>query len=166
MNVEYVKIVRDGHGFEYAPDWLDADLKKPSEDDFNRAGYYRNGIEPPSPPDGNHVSDVKYGIVDGVVRSFYVYSPDSNPPRHWTRLKMKTALAQLGFLGTAKSVLSGIEIAPGYTALEALGDCDYIEEGFPNQKAWSATLDSLAAGLGKTREEIDAFIASVPTEEY
>lgn len=54
--------------------------------------------------------------------------------------------------------------AQGYTAREALTDCDYIEEGFGGAEAWSALLDGAADALGKTRSEIDAFLGAIPTE--
>lgn len=86
------------------------------------------------------------------------------PPRRWTRLSIKTALATAGMLDAARAFLSSTEIATGYTAWEALTDCDYIEEGFGGAEAWSALLDGAASALGKTREEIDAFLDAIPTE--
>lgn len=86
------------------------------------------------------------------------------PPRRWSRLAIKTALAQAGMLAAARQFLSATEIAQGYTAWEALTDCDYIEEGFGGAEAWAALLDGAAQALGKTREEIDAFLAQIPQE--
>ena len=86
------------------------------------------------------------------------------PPRHWTRLSIKTALAQAGMLAAAREYLTTVAIADGYSAWEALTDCDYIEEGYPDAKKWSAILDGAAQALGRTRAEIDAFLDSIPTE--
>lgn len=86
------------------------------------------------------------------------------PPRRWSRLSLKTALAQAGMLAAARAYLAGVEVAPGYMAAEALTDCDYIEEGYPTAERWSAILDGAAQTLGKTREEIDAFLDALPTE--
>lgn len=88
-----------------------------------------------------------------------------NSPRRWTRLSIKIALAKSGMLDAAQQFLSSTEIADGYTAWEALTDCDYIEEGYGGADAWSALLDGAATALGKTRKEIDAFLDSIPTEE-
>ena len=49
-------------------------------------------------------------------------------------------------------------------AWEALSDCDYVEEGFGGSEAWNALLNGAAVALGKTREEIDAFLDAIPTE--
>ena len=86
------------------------------------------------------------------------------PPRRWSRLAIKTALAQAGMLAAARQFLSSKEIAQGYTAWEALTDCDYIEEGYGGPEKWDALLEGAAAALGKTREEIDAFLAQIPQE--
>lgn len=86
------------------------------------------------------------------------------PPRRWTRLSIKTALAQAGMLAAARTYLSATDIADGYSAWEALTDCDYIEEGYPNAERWNALLDGAASALGKSRAEIDTFLDAIPTE--
>lgn len=86
------------------------------------------------------------------------------PPRRWSRLAIKTALAQAGMLSQALAYLAQVEIATGYSAAEALQDCDYIEEGYPDATRWAALLDGAAQALGKTREEIDAFLDAIPQE--
>ena len=86
------------------------------------------------------------------------------PPRRWSRLSIKTALAQAGMLAAARAYLAGVEVAPGYTAAEALTDCDYIEEGYPTAERWGAILDGAAQALGRTRADIDAFLDSIPVE--
>ena len=96
------------------------------------------------------------------VYSVRAYPPP--PPRRWSRLAIKTALAQAGMLAAARQFLSATEIAQGYTAWEAMTDCDYIEEGYGGQEKWNAVLDGAAQALGKTRSEIDAFLDSIPTE--
>jgi hypothetical protein len=65
-------------------------------------------------------------------------------------------------LSQALAYLAQVEIATGYSAAEALQDCDYVEEGFPNAERWAALLDGAAAALSKTREEIDAFLDAIP----
>ena len=97
----------------------------------------------------------------------WVYTLVDNPPappRRWSRLSIKTALAQAEMLDAARSYLTANEIATGYTAWEALTDCDYIEEGYGGVEKWNALLDGAAVALSKTREEIDAFLANIPTE--
>jgi hypothetical protein len=121
---------------------------------------------PVDPPEGKH-----YERTDKIERDGdgykWVYTLVANPPpppRRWTRLSIKTALAKAGMLDAARQFLSTSEIATGYTAWEALTDCDYIEEGFGGAEKWNALLGGAAVALGKTREEIDAFLDAIPTE--
>ena len=105
------------------------------------------------------------GTPHTVIHSTYALVADPPPPpRRWSRLSIKTALAQAEMLAAARTFLSSVEIATGYTAWEALTDCDYIEEGFPTAERWGAILDGAASALGKTRAEIDQFLANIPTE--
>lgn len=98
------------------------------------------------------------------VRQYEAVQDPPPPPRRWSRLSIKTALAQAEMLAAARAYLSAVEIATGYTAWEALTDCDYIEEGFPTAERWNALLDGAASALGKTRAEIDQFLSQIPTE--
>jgi hypothetical protein len=117
-------------------------------------------------PDGQHWerTDKIERDGDGYKWVYVLVDNPPPPPRRWTRLSIKTALATAGMLDAARAFLSASEIATGYTAWEALTDCDYIEEGFGGAEKWNALLDGAANALGKTRAEIDAFLANIPTE--
>ena len=140
----------------------------PTVEDKARMGYLPLSPDwPVDPaPDGQHWECTGKIERDGNGYK-WVYTLVDNPPpppRRWTRLSIKTALAQAGMLDAARQFLSATEIATGYTAWEALTDCDYIEEGFGGAEKWNALLDGAAVALGKTREEIDAFLDAIPTE--
>lgn len=128
--------------------------------------YPRNDDAPaPTPPEGKVAVPDSWEVRDGEwVRTWRYEDAPPPPPRRWSRLSIKTALAQAEMLAAARAYLSAVEIATGYTAWEALTDCDYIEEGFPTAERWSALLDGAAQALGKTRAEIDAFLDAIPTE--
>ena len=140
---------------------------------------------PSGAPSGYHyefrsyefAENVKVKMVDGkwveapdgtphtVIHSTYALVQDPPPPpRRWSRLSIKTALAQAEMLAAARQYLSAVEIATDYTAWEALTDCDYIEEGYPTAERWEAILDGAAQALGKTREEVDEFLSNIPQE--
>lgn len=179
MNRNFGKL--NGVAIEYAPDTLVIEGRKvynPKAVHYRIAGYLPVDTASPSDPapEGFHYEPKEDGMEDGeIVHKWQVRNGAIRinwglvpnlppPPRRWTRLSIKTALATAGMLDAARQFLSSTEIATGYTAWEALTDCDYIEEGYPNAEAWSALLDGAAQALGKTREEIDAFLAAIPTE--
>lgn len=139
----------------------------PTDEDKALMGYLPLSPDwPVDPPEGKHYerTDKIERDGDGYKWVYILVDTPPPPPRRWTRLSIKTALATAGMLNVARQFLSTSEIATGYTAWEALTDCDYIEEGYPNAEAWSALLDGAAVALGKTREEINAFLANIPTE--
>ena len=145
------------------------DYWHPEKEDFALVGYLPLVDELPpdfETPDGQHYERTGEIIRDGDCYKWVYVLVDNPPPppRRWTRLSIKTALATAGMLDAARQFLSSTEIATGYTAWEALTDCDYIEEGFGGAEKWNALLDGAAVALGKPRDEIDAFLANIPTE--
>lgn len=173
INRKYGKLT-DGE-LTYAPTALIIDGREiwnPRAETYAAAGYLPVIDEQPTDPapDGYHYEAKGWeGSAEpapsGSIRRVYtlVANPPL-PPRRWSRLSIKTALATAGMLDAARQLLSAYEIATGYTAWEALTDCDYVEEGYGGDEKWNALLDGAADALGKTREEIDAFLANIPTE--
>jgi hypothetical protein len=123
-------------------------------------------VDTPPQTDADHYAVATDWTRDGDAwkRVYEVREYPPPPPRRWTRLAIKTALAQAGMLAAARQFLSATEIAQGYSAWEALTDCDYIEEGYGGAEAWTALLNGAAQALGKTREEIDMFLDAIPAE--
>jgi hypothetical protein len=99
-----------------------------------------------------------------IRRVWEVVANPPPPPRRWTRFAIKGALADARLLPAVKAFLGAYELKPDYTALEAFTDVDYIEEFYGGEETWNALLDGAAVALGKTRAEIDAFLANIPTE--
>jgi hypothetical protein len=166
-----------GGELAYAPRSIIIDGREiwnPRAETYAAAGYLPVDTSAPSEPapEGYHYEPRGWEIFDDdrspvarhIRRVWEIVANPPPPPRRWTRLSIKTALAQAGMLDAARQFLSASEIATGYTAWEALTDCDYIEEGYPTAEAWSALLDGAAIALGKSRAEIDAFLANIPTE--
>lgn len=137
----------------------------PTDAQYEAAGYKCVVDTPPQTDAAHYAVAVGWAEVGGeIVRQYEVRESPPPPPRRWTRLALKTALAQAGMLAVARQFLSATEIAQGYTAWEALTDCDYVEEGYGGPEKWSAILDGVANALDKTREEIDALLAQIPQE--
>ena len=175
MNRNFGKL--NGGAIEYAPDTLTIEGRKvynPKAVHYRIAGYLPVDTAAPSEPapEGYHYEPRGWEIFDDdrspvprcIRRVWEVVANPPPPPRRWSRLSIKTALATAGMLDAARQFLSATEIATGYTAWEALTDCDYIEEGFGGDETWNALLNGAAVALGKARAEIDAFLANIPTE--
>ncbi len=170
MNRNFVR-PREDMTPEFAPDVLEINGRKvynPKVVHCKIAGYLPLSPDwPVDPPEGKHyerTDKIEPNGDDGYKWVYVLVDNPPPPPRRWSRLSIKTALAQAQMLDAARQFLSSTEIATGYTAWEALTDCDYIEEGYGGAEAWNALLDGAAQALGKTREEIDAFLANIPTE--
>ena len=137
----------------------------PTDAQYEAAGYKRVVDTPPQTDAAHYAVPTGWAERGGeIVRQYEVRAYPPPPPRRWTRLAIKTALAQAGMLAAARQFLSATEIAQGYTAWEALTDCNYIEEGYGGQEKWNAVLNGAAQALGKTREEIDMFLDAIPQE--
>ena len=169
MNRNFAK-PREDMTPEFAPDVLEINGRKvynPKAVHCKIAGYLPlvDSVMP-TPPEGKHWerNGKIYSHESGYAWDYVLVDNPPPPPRRWTRLSIKTALAHAGILSQALAYLSGVEIEMGYSAASALTDCDYIEEGYPTAERWNALLDGAGVALGKTREEIDAFLDAIPTE--
>ena len=156
-------------GEHWVSDWDERRTEVfPSAEDKARMGHLPLCDEYPSEPapDGQHYERTGEIIRDGdCYKWVYVLVPNPPPrPRRWTRFAIKGALADAHLLPAAKAFLGAHELKPDYTALEAFTDVDYIEEFYGGEETWNALLDGAAQALGKTREEIDAFLDAIPTE--
>ncbi len=145
------------------------DYWHPEKEDFALVGYLPLVDELPpdfETPDGKHYERTGEIIRDGDCYK-WVYALVDNPPpppRRWTKLAIETALAQADMLDAMDALLAQTTIVGKLTAARAFSRCDYIEEGYPDAEKWNALLDGAAQALGKTREEIDAFLDAIPTE--
>ncbi len=161
----------------YAPSSFVVDgraILNPTAESYAAAGYLPVDTSAPSDPapEGYHYEPRGWEIFDDdsspVARHIRrVWEIVANPPplpRRWSRFAIKGALADAHLLPAAKAFLGAYKLKPDYTALEAFTDVDYIEEFYGGEEMWSALLDGAAVALGKTREEIDAFLANIPTE--
>ena len=161
----------------YAPRSLTIDGREiwnPRAETYARAGYLPIDTSAPTDPapDGYHYEPRgwevhhAYDIADEdcIRRVWEVVPNPPPPPRRWSRLAIETALAQADALDAMDAYLAQVVVVGKLTAARAFSRCDYIEEGYPNAEAWNALLDGAANALGKTREEIDAFLANIPTE--
>jgi len=154
----------------YAPSVLVIDgrtILNPNAESYAAVGYLPVVDAAPSVPprEGYHYTPDGWEEREGAIRR--VWREEANPPpppRRWTRLDILTALGESDMFDSAVAYLNSIEVKPHITAWLGLNTANYIEEGYPDAEKWNALLDGAAQALGKTREEIDAFLDAIPTE--
>ena len=79
-NQEFCRPTSNGLQVEYAPWVIPPSPARPTEEQYNAAGWYKNAIEPPSPPAGKILVSRRYEVrADGKVVAVYTYS-DPPPP--------------------------------------------------------------------------------------
>lgn len=163
----------DEHGaITYAPTAIVIDGREiwnPRAETYAAAGYLPVVETPPSDPapEGYHYERNGWAISPDGQSVIAQYIPVLNPPpppRRWTRLDILTALGESDMFDAAVAYLNSTEVKPHISAWLGLNTANYIEEGYPDAEKWSALLDDAAVALGKTREEIDAFLDAIPTE--
>ena len=64
VNHNFCRPTNNGASFEYAPVVLPPNPHEPTEAEYNAAGWYRYGIEPPCPPAGMVVKST-YCVISG-----------------------------------------------------------------------------------------------------
>ena len=171
MNRGYARI-REGH-IEFAPSELTIDgrlVSNPPYTEYLAQGWkiFIEDAQPPQrePPEGMQwVRDGWRETITMIYPKWRIAKIPEPSPRRWSRLTIKGTLAENHSLPAVEAYLSSLHIKPDYTAWQALTDCDYVEEGYPTKEQWNDMLDGAATALGKTREEIDSFLDSLPTEE-
>lgn len=78
-------------------------------------------------------------------------------PTAYSRIKLEIAIAKRGKYPALEAMLSGIEIAPGYTAWTAWKSAQVIQDDFAGFQDYYARI---IAALGIDKAEADAILAS------
>lgn len=169
MNRNFAK-PREDMTPEFAPDVIEINGRKvynPKAVHCKIAGYLPlEDSVMPTPPEGKHWerNGKIYSHESGYAWDYELVDNPPSPPRRWTRLDILTALGESDMFDAAVAYLNRIEVKPHITAWLGLNTANYIEEGYPDAEKWDALLNGAAVALGKTREEIDAFLDAIPTE--
>ena len=113
--------------------------------------------DPPTPPPGYH-EEARYAVLGGrIVQTWEEVVDPPAPPRIFSKLKLKLALATGGYLAAVKELLAGIDVAPGYSAAEAFADATNIAENHPG---FAAAVGAAKQTLGVTDEQVEAVLAA------
>ena len=160
VNRNFCKPTNNGASYEYAPVVLPPNPHEPTEADYNAAGWYRYGIEPPCPPPGKAVAATSYVIADGKCVAIYTYADAPSAPRTFSKLKLYAALAQAGLWDTLKTWLES-QTYEGMNAWTAFSLAQDLSEGNAMFGAWFAAAKT---ALGVTDEQAEEILAQCVAE--
>ena len=109
-------------------------VTNPTAEQYASIGAYPRSEESFAPPkcdEGFHAVADGYDSSTGKwVRKWRIEELPPPPPRTFSKLKIKMAIARMGKLAELESWLANVEVAPGYTALAAWNDAQNISEDF------------------------------------
>lgn len=113
-------------------------------------------------PDGSVNTRVSETAIDMDVVAAQLWVNEAKKavglsvPKVYSKLKIKMAIANLGYLPALESWLASAEVAPGYSALAAWNDANVISDDFPGFETYYA---AALAKFGITREQGDAILS-------
>ena len=153
VNRNWVKT--DGRHLEYAPTWLRTDagiVINPSDEQYLAAGWMRNAVQPPKPPEDMMTSSTRYEVVcEGGLYSViavYEYAPVPKVPRVFSKLYLVMALKRRGLFEQFMVVVRA-------AALEAeWGAAQDVAEDFPGFADFTAKIGSALCLTDAQVEEI------------
>ena len=91
-----------------------------------------------------------------------VQQPAQEPQfRSFSKIKLKIAIARNGLLQVFETMLQNMEVAPGYTALDAWNDAQIIRDDFDG---FDDMLASIKSNLDVSDEEVDQILSYAKTE--
>ena len=155
-NMRFCKPVEDGKRIEYAPVIIPPKTGAPTEEDYNEAGWYRNAIEPPNPPEGKIVSSVtyRYDEEENAVVADYTYEDAPKPVRVFSKLKLYGALTQAGLWDAFEAwlktqTINGVNAYTAFSLAQDLNDENPLFNG---------VVQEAKTALGVSDEVVEAIL--------
>ena len=133
-NTKFCRPSDDQKSLVYAPVILPPNTGAPTEYEYNQAGWFRNEVKPPQPPEGKIVSSVIYRYDVGLNAIVADYEYEDAPPevRTFSKLKLYGALVQAGLWDDFEAWLKTQEVngMNAYTAFSLAQDLNDANEMF------------------------------------
>ena len=82
--------------------------------------------------------------------------------RSFSKIRLKIAIAKIGKLSELEAWLASLEVAPGYSALEAWNDAQVIQDDF---EGFTRFYEAAKIALGVTDEQAAAILDACQTED-
>ena len=136
-------------------------VTNPTAEQYASIGAYPRSDESFAPPkcdEGYHAVADGYEVRDGKwTRKWRIEEVPPPPPRVFSKIYLKIAIARLGKLEALESWLASVEIEPGYSALAAWNDAQNISEDF---EGFAEILGKVKEALGVSDEEVEAILVA------
>lgn len=129
---------------------------------LNSQGWYRLAETPmPEPRTGYHY-ERRFAYDNdeaptAIVRSWVEVEDPPPPPRTFSKFKLKLAIASAGYLDEFTTMLSSVEVAPGYMGDEAFRDAVTLDEDHPK---FRDAVQMAKDNIGLTDEQVEAILAA------
>lgn len=157
----------DGTRLEFALTWLNTDAGRvinPSDEQYLAAGWKRNAVQPPAPPEGMIVVETRYETRGGSVVAVYDYAeitPTPPMPKRYSKKRFSLALAKRGIFQAFDEWAGATEVIPGsgLTVKRVLADSWYMSDSDDEFKAVKAVAeakfgaDRIAEVLAESEDE-------------
>jgi len=135
---------------------------------LNSQGWYRLENTPaPETQEGYH-AEPRYAYDSDetptrIVQTWEAVQDTPPPPRVFSKLKLKMALAKAGLLQQFLAVLQGVELieGSGYMASDAFADAVNLSEA---NDGFKAAVKEAKKALGVTDEQVEAILAASVAE--
>ena len=149
VNRNFCKPTNNGASYEYAPVVLPPNPHEPTEADYNAAGWYRYGIEPPCPPPGKAVAATSYVIADNKCVAVYTYADAPKRVRVFSTADIIEILMQKELWSDVKHILESQGMLDIFLATKE------IHEDYPN---FIAARDALQQALSVSDAEVEEIL--------
>lgn len=157
-NEKFCRPTASGGAIEYAPVIIPPRTSAPTEFEYNEAGWYRNSIQPPQPPEGKVVASVayRYDELNNEVVADYTYKDAPKPVRVFSKLKLYGALTQAGLWDAFEAWLK-TQTINGVNAYTAFSLAQDLNDENP---MFLSVVDDAKQALGVDDETVEAILSA------
>ena len=129
---------------------------------LNSQGWYRL-VETPMPTarDGYHY-EFRFAYDDesaptAILKNWVEVQNPPDPPRTFSKYKLKLAIADAGFLAEFEQLLASVEVRPGYSGAKAFADAVTLDED--NEK-FNDAVKAVKQAFGIPDAQVETILAA------
>lgn len=155
-NRKFCRPIDEGKDLEYAPVVLAPNPAPPTETEYNAAGWYRNAILPPTPPEGKMVDTTNYIVANNEVVAEYTYKDLPPKVRTFSKFRLLLVLTQEGLWDAFEAWLKE-QMVNGVNAYTAFSIANDLTDENP---LFNALIAQAQTDLGVSDEQVASILAA------